>query len=45
MEEIYDDISSFEKRLKYTGPIGGPLEDDSSEEEKPMDEMDKLQDK
>lgn len=26
MEDLYDDIGAFEKRLKYTGPIGGPLD-------------------
>jgi hypothetical protein len=45
MEGIYSDIGSFEKRLKHTGPIGGAFNDDSSDEERPMDEMERLNDK
>lgn len=45
MEEIYQDIGNFEKRLKYTGPIGTKVESDSSDDEPPLDETGRLQDK
>ena len=45
MDEIYQDIGDFEKKLKYAGPLADRIEDDSSEDERPIDEMSKLEDK
>lgn len=45
MDEIYQDIGDFEKKLKYSGPLADRFDDDSSEEERPMDEISKMEDK
>lgn len=46
MDDLYHDIGNFEKKLKYTGPLGQTQQDDSSsEDERPINEMDIIQDK
>jgi myosin heavy subunit len=44
MEDLYADIGYFEKKLKYAGPMG-QREEDSSDEDVPVSEMDIVKDK
>ncbi|CAI2368600.1 unnamed protein product [Moneuplotes crassus] len=44
MDDIYNDIGNFEKKLKYAGPMGAH-EESSSEDEAPMDDRARLEDK
>lgn len=44
MDGIYQDLDNFDKKLKYAGPLG-THEEDSSDDEPPMNDMGRMEDK